>query len=987
MAHHLLALRDQGSDVDRLRKALAQALGADAAAFAVLAQPGTPIDSEFDAAIRRWQAGIGVIADGIVGPRCQVLLGLAPAVPLALGTEALNVGVVCRLFPATKPANIARYLPYVEAALGAAGLTDRAMVLGALGTIRAETEGFVPISEFQSKYNTPPGGAPFSLYDTRRDIGNSERGDGARYRGRGFVQLTGKSNYQTYQSRLEVALVATPDLANAPEVAAVVLAQFLLDKAARFRTAVAAGDLRAARRLVNGGAHGLAMFKDVFERADALWPATARTPARAAGGKRRAVGSVAPVTTSVPDSAETPLPVRTSRTRKDAADLRDREFQPQALSLPDAYPPQSEVSAFLGAYTAAGMILDQGQEGACTGFGLACVINYLRWLKDASLQGGKLSDKVNLVSPRMLYTLARRHDEYEGENYDGSSCRGALKGWFNNGVCLESFWPYEPEKSNPARYGFADNAAQQTLGVYYRVDTKSITDMQAAIAQHRAIFVSAFTHGGWQQLPRQTRAQLQKLSHASLPVIGFEGRPSQTDGHAFALVGFNAAGFIVQNSWGTGWGAGGFAVLTYLDWLANGMDAWVASMGVPGVVAGRLAVDSGAGRALAAGTDRSKWWDSGLAYQHSVVLGNDGRVSRYLTEDEQPRKLQQQVYALPDAWFRSQPAQQPKRLVLYVHGGLNSEAAAIKRASAMGRFFIGNGCYPLFLVWKTGLLESVGNIFADKVGLQPALAGSLREAITERTDRLVEKTIGRPLARPLWSEMKENAQLAFTPRHGGDLLLDALQALTATWGEAFELHLVGHSAGALALGHLLQALFVRQQTGRDGGLGKRMASVHLYAPACSVAFANLHYASNLAVMERLYLDVLSDKEERGDTVTPLYRKSLLYFVSNALEADLHTPLLGMERIQSTSDTGWDGTSDTGESLLAWRTAAQATKLKGRTSVVGQDHITVAIDALGKPVMAPAAHGSFDNDIAVVSRTLERITGAPLAMPVDDLRGY
>ena len=80
-------------------------------------------------------------------------------------------------------------------------------------------------------------------------------------------------------------------------------------------------------------------------------------------------------------------------------------------------------------------------------------------------------------------------------------------------------------------------------------------------------------------------------------------------------------------------------------------------------------------------------------------------------------------------------------------------------------------------------------------------------------------------------------------------------------------------------------------------------------------------------------------------------------------------------------------SDTGESLLAWRTAAQATKLKGRTSVVGQDHITVAIDALGKPVMAPAAHGSFDNDIAVVSRTLERITGAPLAMPVDDLRGY
>ena len=985
MTQHLLMLGSQGSEVEQLRTALAQALGADAHTFAVLGQPGTSIDREFDAAIRRWQSGIGVIADGIVGPRCQMLLGLVPAVPLALGTEPLNVGVVCRLFPSTKPANIARYLPYVEAALGAAGLTDRVMVLGALGTIRAETEGFVPISEIQSRYNTPPGGVPFSLYDTRADIGNSERGDGARYRGRGFVQMTGKSNYQTYQKRLEAPLVATPDIANAPEVAAVVLAQFLLDKAERFRTAVAAGDLRAARRLVNGGSHGLAIFKDVFEHADTFWPVATRTPSKAAGGKRPAASAVVPVTAPGTETAES-LPARTSRTRKDAADLRDREFQPQALSLPDAYPPQYEVSEFLGAYTAAGMILDQGQEGACTGFGLACVINYLRWLKDASLQSGKLPDKVNLVSPRMLYTLARRHDEYEGENYEGSSCRGALKGWFNNGVCLESYWPYEPEKSNPARYGFADNAAQQTLGVYYRVDTKSITDMQAAIAQHRAVFVSAFTHGGWQQVPKPTKAQLLKLSHPSLPVIVFGGRPSQTDGHAFALVGFNGNGFIVQNSWGTSWGAGGFAVLSYLDWLANGMDAWVASLGVPGVVAGRLAVDSGSKSALS-GADRSKWWDSGLAYQHSVVLGNDGRVSRYMTEDEQPRKLQQQVYALPDAWFRSQPTKHPKRLVLYVHGGLNSEAAAIKRASAMGRFFIGNGCYPLFLVWKTGLMESVGAIISDKLGLQPALAGSLREAITDRTDRLVEKTIGRPLARPLWSEMKENAQLAFTPRHGGDLLLDALQALTATWGEAFELHLVGHSAGSLALGHLLQALSLRQRAGRDGGLSSRMASVHLYAPACSVAFANQHYASNPTVMERLYLDVLSDKQERGDTVTPVYRKSLLYFVSNALEADLRTPLLGMERIQNTSDTGWDGTSDTGESLLTWRTSAQATKLKSRTNVVSQDSITVAIDAMGKPVMAPAAHGSFDNDIGVVSRTLECITGSPLTMPVDDLRGY
>ena len=37
----------------------------------------------------------------------------------------------------------------------------------------------------------------------------------------------------------------------------------------------------------------------------------------------------------------------------------------------------------------------------------------------------------------------------------------------------------------------------------------------------------------------------------------------------------------------------------------------------------------------------------------------------------------------------------------------STSEGAIKRASAMGRFFIGNGYYPIFLVWKTGLLESL----------------------------------------------------------------------------------------------------------------------------------------------------------------------------------------------------------------------------------------------------------------------------------------
>lgn len=948
-----------GPEVQALAQALKRELGDDAAPFAVLDAAEPSFDDSFEAAVRRWQAGVGIIADGVVGPRCQVLLNLVPPQGGKMALP-LTVGHVSQLFPATKPANIARYLPYVEAALGVFELTDRAMILGALGTIRAETEGFVPIAEFPSRFNTAPGGPPFGLYDGK--LGNGP-GDGARFRGRGFVQLTGRDNYAHYSDVIGHDLLANPDLANAPEAAALLLAAYLSTHAEKLRAAVQEGRLKDARKVVNGGMHGLDRFASVFELAEQAWEGVLTGVAVGAGAGAGEGGTVA---SRRPAHAGH----KVSRTKKDAPDLRDRAYMPPAVCLPDEFPPQEDIARFLPAYTGARLILDQGREGACTGFGLACVVNYLRWVK------ARNPPAMVSVSPRMLYNLARRYDEYDGEDYEGSSCRGAIKGWFNNGVCLEDDWPYEPDKSNPARYGFATRATQNTLGVYYRIETKSVTDLQAAIHQHGAIFVSAFTHDGWDAVPEVEHAP---GGHADVPVIDFAGRPSRERGHAFALVGFNRTGFLVQNSWGDRFGAGGFAVLTYLDWLANGMDAWVVSLGVPGVVAGRLASTAfdGAGRA-ATGADRSKWWDQGLAYQHSVVFGNDGRIARYLTEDEPPRRLQQQVFALPDRWFRERPADEPKRLVLYAHGGLNSEDDAIKRASAMGRYFIGNGCYPIFLVWKTGLMESLRDVFEDARRKLPAAAG-IGEWVSEKTDLLLEKTIGRPFARPLWSEMKENAQLAFTPRHGGELLLEGIQALLSTWGDRFELHLVGHSAGSIFLGHLLKAARKRVPP-------ETLKTVNLYAPACTVAFANQHYAADKDVMERLYLDVLSDKTERDDNVIQLYRKSLLYFVSNACEPDLRTPILGMDAINNEAYSNWDGTSDTGEALRNWREAAAAAGLRNRTSLVN-DRVMVAVSPGGEHVMEAASHGVFDNDIEVVSRTLARITGRELPMAVEDLRGY
>jgi hypothetical protein len=957
----LLVKGSQGAQVKQLRQQLVAVLGPDAADFPKLAT-GQVFDADLEAAVRRWQSGTGLIADGVVGPRCQALLGLSQPAALSI---PLELDSVRRLFPATKPSNVARYLPYVAAALQDAGLSDRSMILAALGTIRAESEGFLPISEFPSQFNTKPGLAPFSAYDGRKDLGNTQPGDGAKYKGRGFVQLTGHANYSTYGTKLGIDLEANPDLANAPEVAAVLLATFLANHADDMRTALASGKLLAARKLVNGGSHGLDRFTSVFELAKTVWPPGAKPlPVGVAGSTRRRAAAAAEA--KAPAKAKK----RAFTVAKDPTDLRDRLYIPPPVSLPAEYPESDQIKQFLNTYTKAKLILDQGEEGACTGFGLACTVNYLRWRKL------KMPPKLESVSAAMLYTFARRYDEYAGENYEGSSCRGAIKGWFHHGVCLADDWQHVEGKPSQPKYGYAKRAADNTLGVYYRIEVKAITDLQAAILQVGAIYVSGTTHDGWNMIPNKAKAP---NGHADLPVIPFDGRPSEIGGHAFAFVGFNAQGFILQNSWGTEWGTGGFAVLSYADWMANGMDAWVVALGVPGVMVGGMTTLA-AGQAKAGSGDPSKWWDERKAYEHSIVMGNDGRVRRYLTEDEVSRTLLHQASVLPDTWFRAQPDKR-KRLVIYAHGGLNSEDDAIKRARAMGRFFEGNGCYPLFLVWKTGLMESIGDIITEAFRKQPSTGAGLGEWITDRTDLLVEKSIGRPLARPIWSEMKENAELAFNTTRGGDLLITALQKLVATWGDDLEIHLVGHSAGSIILGHMIDSVVKR-------GLSDSITSIQLWAPACTVQFANQHYAPHAELMKKLYLHVLSEKNERDDNVVSIYRKSLLYLVSNALETDLRTPILGMANVFDAKYTGWDGSSSTGESLGSWRQAAINAGLvpgpDGRLVYLEPEKVTVSLPN----VQIKAAHGSFDNDIDVVSRALERITGgAKLKTPVDDLRGF
>lgn len=165
--------------------------------------------------------------------------------------------------------NIRSYLPHILTAMTMRSLNDTDMVMMALATIRAESATFRPIDEGISKYNTTPVGTkdqhPFDKYDFRPEsLGNNNLGDGALYKGRGFIQLTGRANYEQIGRQIGINLTDNPDQANDGPVAAAILAQFLKNKEDGIRSALKANNLVHARKIVNGGSHGITEFTAAF---------------------------------------------------------------------------------------------------------------------------------------------------------------------------------------------------------------------------------------------------------------------------------------------------------------------------------------------------------------------------------------------------------------------------------------------------------------------------------------------------------------------------------------------------------------------------------------------------------------------------------------------------------------------------------------------------------------------------------------------------
>jgi predicted chitinase len=225
-------------------------------------------------ALIAFQRSRGLIADGFAGPITLRTLEIEISAETPSLFEKITPEIVSKMFPGAPIGNIKTNLPFVLRALEDEGITDKIMVLMTLATIRAESYNFMPFIELQSSFNTSPGGRPFDLFDNRKDLGNQGPPDGEKFKGRGFLQLTGRANYQKLSDAIGMGnqLIENPDLANQPAIAAKLLVKFLKNKERVIREALLDRNFKLARRLVSGGSSAVDNFTAAFKTGESLLP-------------------------------------------------------------------------------------------------------------------------------------------------------------------------------------------------------------------------------------------------------------------------------------------------------------------------------------------------------------------------------------------------------------------------------------------------------------------------------------------------------------------------------------------------------------------------------------------------------------------------------------------------------------------------------------------------------------------------------------------
>lgn len=180
-----------------------------------------------EAKLKEWQTANGLTPDGIAGPDTLEKLGVSqPTAPIV---ESPSVGFKLEKLKGHIPDAVIAQIPDTAAKFGITNVLRLAHFLSQCGH---ESGGFKTVNEnlnysaeglkktfpkyfpgtLNESYARNPEKIANKVYSSRMGNGNESSGDGWKYRGAGFVQLTGKSNYAAFDKFVEDDILANPGL-------------------------------------------------------------------------------------------------------------------------------------------------------------------------------------------------------------------------------------------------------------------------------------------------------------------------------------------------------------------------------------------------------------------------------------------------------------------------------------------------------------------------------------------------------------------------------------------------------------------------------------------------------------------------------------------------------------------------------------------------------------------------------------------------------
>ncbi len=193
-------------------------------------------------------------SDRMLAPGDATMASLLKGLPSGPSKEKLSV-----VMPRALPPKVDLYYDALVVGLKKYDITSSRRMAHFIAQIGHETASFRYAEEL----------ADGSAYEGRRDLGNTQPGDGKRFKGRGLIQLTGRANYAAYSQATGVDYVARPQLVATDPVVAVDVACWYWNSR-KISKLADKDDAKAVTKMINGGYNGLDDRLDYLGRAKAV---------------------------------------------------------------------------------------------------------------------------------------------------------------------------------------------------------------------------------------------------------------------------------------------------------------------------------------------------------------------------------------------------------------------------------------------------------------------------------------------------------------------------------------------------------------------------------------------------------------------------------------------------------------------------------------------------------------------------------------------